>query len=354
MVPVAALDARLIGRESTGDSTYWAGLVVGLAELGLDESVVLVSDRPKPEGLPAGSRFRWLHVPGGGGRLWSLVRFPLAARKAGAKVVHTQYAVSPLAGSRAVSTVHDVSFFVEPAWFSARDRALLSASVRMAARRGVQILTVSETSAREIAQFVPDARPRWRWLAPAPGIGPLPAPEAAAAARSLGAEQPFALAIGTDWPRKNVRLAVEAARLAGLRLVLTGRPRPGDEPHVHRTGYVCQREMSALYSCADLLLVPSRHEGFGLPVVEAFVCGCPVLCSSGGALPEVAGDAAEVAPGFDPHDWAGRISALGQDASKIAAMRERGRERARLFCWKAHAEAAAEAYKAAARGGRGQ
>lgn len=354
MVPVAALDARLIGRKSTGDSTYWTGLVHGLAELGLDERVVLVSDRPPPPGLPEGSRFRWLQVPGGGGRLWSLLRFPLAARKAGAQVVHTQYAVSPLAGRRAVTTVHDVSFLVEPDWFTAKDRALLGASVRLAVRRGVQVLTVSETSAGEIARLVPGARPHWRWLAPAPGIQPLAEQEALAVVRGLGVEPPYCLAIGTDWPRKNVRLAVEAAGLAGVRLVLTGSPRPGDEPHVQRTGYVAQREMSALYCCADLLLVPSLHEGFGLPVVEGFACGCPVLCSAGGALPEVAGEAAEVAPGFDPQDWAGRISALGQDASKIAAMRERGRGRARLFSWRSHAEAAAAAYEEAARGSHGR
>lgn len=351
MVPFVGLDARLLGRKSTGDSTYWAGLVHGLAELGHAGRTLLFSDRPRPTGVP--SEFRWIEVPGRSQRLWSLARFPLAARRAGVEAVHTQYAVSPLA-RKAVTTVHDVSFLVEPAWFAPKDRWLLGAAVRNAARRRLEILTVSATSADEIRRLVPGARVRWAWIGPAPGIGPVPETEALAALEALGVERPYLLSVGTDWPRKNVGLAVESARLAGLRLVLTGRARPGDEPHVVRTGYVDERALSALYCQALAALVPSRHEGFGLPVAEAFACGCPVVCSTGGALPEVAGGAAEVVPGFEPGEWAARVRRLADDPSILASMRERGLERARAFDWKQHAKTAVEAYKAAARGGDGE
>lgn len=136
------------------------------------------------------------------------------------------------------------------------------------------------------------------------------------------------------------------------RLVLTGKEGWGDDRPGARTvltGYVSFPMLSALYSAADLYLAPSRHEGFGLPVLEAFLCGCPVMCSAGGALPEVAGDAAEVNRSMDPNEWARAIADSLGNSSKLAAMRERGFRRVAKYSWRRAAEVHAQVYSEVAR-----
>jgi len=272
------------------------------------------------------------------------VAFPLFARRAGASVVHTQYNLSPLAGRRGVTTIHDVSFFIGPEWFQHRDLFLLRRFMPASARRAAKVITVSETSRREIEEFIPAARGKTvvTPLAATPGIVPIPRSDAKQRVESeLGLAEPFLLTVGTRWPRKNMALAIEA--VAGLPpevphvLAVSGKPGWGEElvrgPRVRLTGYVTQEVLSALYCAASLYLAPSRHEGFGLPILDAFQCGCPVLCSSGGALPEVAGDAAHVMASWSPADWTSAIREILGDSGKLDAMRLKGLERARQFDW---------------------
>ena len=147
-----------------------------------------------------------------------------------------------------------------------------------------------------------------------------------------------------------MNLAVEAARLAGVDqpLVITGKAGWGEAEaggHVKAVGYVDAESLSALYSAAGLYLAPSLHEGFGIPIVEAFTCGCPVICSSGGALPEVAADAAIVMNTWEPAAWAEAIKNALHDSSKLESLRARGLRRATSFSWESMAANTIEVYK---------
>jgi glycosyltransferase involved in cell wall biosynthesis len=352
---LVALDARLAGGDSTGDSTYWTGLLRGLAKTDSPHHFLLFSNGPRPSGIPDSEKFRWVELSSRSSRWWSLVRFPLAARRAGARAIHTQYNLSPLVGKVGITTIHDVSFFVGPHWFRPRDLMLLRRFVPASARRAAKVVTVSETSRGEIERYLPGARGKVTVAlnGPHPDLDPVPREEARAFVRTeLGLEGPFLLAVGTRWPRKNMALAIEACERLGPelphRLALTGKPGWGAEPTGKRilaTGYVSFDQLAALYAAADLFLCPSLHEGFGMTVVEAFHCGCPVLCSSGGALPEVAGDAARVMPDFRPSSWSRAIAELLGDSSKLESMRAQGRERAKAFTWRASAQAHLEVYR---------
>lgn len=163
-------------------------------------------------------------------------------------------------------------------------------------------------------------------------------------------KQPYVLCVAGADPTKNVETLIEAfARLPpALRgrhdLVLTGdfRRRADLRDLVERagvgertlfTGIVDDERLIELYQRATLFVFPSLYEGFGLPVLEAMACGCPVVCSNASSLPEVAGDAAIL---VDPLDVEGLTRAMArvlEDAGLREELRARGPVRAATFSW---------------------
>jgi glycosyltransferase involved in cell wall biosynthesis len=353
-----AIDARLACGQNTGDSTYWTGLLYGLSRIAPDARFLLFSNAEKPAAIPWHSSFEWVRVPGRRSRWWSIVRFPMAARRLGASVLHTQYTLSPLAVN-GVTTIHDVSFLIGPEWFRSRDRMSMSATVPPSCARAKRVIAVSETCKQEIERLIPAARGKTEvtFNACPPWIVAKPRAESIKAVRkNYGIDGPFALTVGTRWPRKNMALALDAVRSlppdVDLRLVVTGKPGWGEERLGERgiaTGYVSNDEISTLYSAASLYLAPSRHEGFGIPILEAMRCGCPVMCSTGGALPEVAGDAAFVEASWEPEAWASSIARLVQDSSILRELQRKGKERESEFSWERTAKRTLEIYREAVR-----
>ncbi|MBA3724917.1 MAG: glycosyltransferase family 4 protein [Armatimonadetes bacterium] len=346
-----AIDGTLVLGESTGDSTYWTGLLSGLAEVESEFEFILLSDWSKPPNLDLPEeRFSWLKLPNRGRRWFSHVTMPLAARKLGASAFHTQYTLSPLARS-GITTIHDVSFFIGPQWFKPKDRFLLQKSTPISARRAAKVITVSETSKRDIVRFlrVPEDKVAVTYNAAQPHSRPT---EPGPVLKALGIERPYLLTIGARWPRKNITLAIEAAGLLPEplphKLVAIGKEgwgAVGGNPRVISTGYLPGELLPAVYSGADLYLFPSHYEGFGIPMLEAFACGTPVLSSKGGALPEVSAGAAEIMSDATPAAWSAKIQELLADSSKLAQMRERGFARAAQFSWKETARRTLEVYR---------
>jgi len=355
MSRLVAIDARLVGGNSTGDSTYWTSLLDAMSRLDDDTRFILYSNAPAPSRIALGDRFAWKTISSRSSRWWSYVQFPLAARRAGADVVHVQYALSPLIGRRGVTTIHDVSFFVGPEWFLPRDRFLLQKSVPAAAKRAAQIITVSETSGREVEEYIPAAKGKVKVtpLACPNWIQPVERSEALARVESaLGVSGPYVLTVGTRWPRKNMGLAVETVSALPSelphRLLVTGKAGWGNNelgPRGIATGYVDADLLSSLYSGADAYLAPSHHEGFGLPVLEAFRCSCPVLCSSGGAFPEVADNAAVVERTWEASSWSDSLRRMLIDPGTLQTLRERGNAREKTFTWEETARRTLAVYR---------
>ena len=211
-----AIDARLIGGTNTGDSTYWTCMVDAFSRLNSPIELLLFSNSPRPPKVPVGiTNYRWIHVPASKSRWWSLVKFPLAVRKMRLAGAHTQYSVSPLLGAKCVSTVHDMSVFVGPEWFSQRDREVLRRTIPAACRQAKRIITVSETSAAEVLRYVPESAGKVRVTPNAcpPWIRPIDPARAAARRLELGVPDQYVLTVGTRWARKNMDLAVQAADL---------------------------------------------------------------------------------------------------------------------------------------------
>jgi len=114
-------------------------------------------------------------------------------------------------------------------------------------------------------------------------------------------------------------------------------------------GYLPSDELPALYNLARVMVFPSLFEGFGIPLVEAMACGCPVVCSNATSIPEVVGEAGVLFNPNSAEDMAENINSVWQDDDRISAMRARGRERARLFDWETTARKTVTTYERASR-----
>ncbi len=343
-----AIDARLIGGTSTGDSTYWTCFIQSFVENYPEVELAFISNQERPINVPFLAKSSWIVAPAKSSRWWSMVTFPLLARKLGANITHGQYGISPLCRN-GISTVHDVSFMVNPAWFSKRDQVLLQTGVRVATKSAKRIITVSETSKKEIDRYFPGAvaKTRVAYNACPPWIQKQ---EDDQIDHALGIKNEYLLTVGTNWARKNMQLALTSTALQckelNMKLVVTGKQSNelGGE-HVISTGYVETNQLCALYTGAKMTLAPSLHEGFGITLLEAMRCGSPVLCGPGGAMPEVAGTAGFVMPDYDPLTWATAIGKLLRDPSKLKELVAKGTEREREFTWAQSAQAHYDVYR---------
>jgi glycosyltransferase involved in cell wall biosynthesis len=252
-----------------------------------------------------------------------------------------------------VGTVHDLApFALAGKYGQSRDvfnRRVLPALMRRAHR----LIAVSHATAADLARHLAINADRVTVVPngiEAARFATCPAARIAAVRARLGLYRPFALYPGRlEHPGKNHIGAIAAAMAAGVDLVCVGRPwmqveaiRAAAAAHpgrVHLIGWLPDDDLVALYHGAVALLFPSRHEGFGLPVLEAFAAGCPVVCSTAGALPEVAGDAALLADPDDHPAFTAHLRRIIDEPECAAALRARGRARVAAFTWVTSARA---------------
>jgi glycosyltransferase involved in cell wall biosynthesis len=359
----ALIDAHMLGAHETGNETYIAGLLSGLAELGSRHFAAVARG-----GIIVPGHDTWvLSHRSNVGRL--LRDLPGMAAQLGASLVHSTYVAPPNSPVPTVVTVHDVSFIRYPSSFSLRDRAMLSTAVPFSAHRAAAVIVPSRHAREEVVELLHLPADRVYVTPEACGaeFAPVAGPVRAAALARYGVDGPYVLAVGNLQPRKNLPRLLRAWRmlradglLQGCRLVLAGgyhgRREPLDQliadlslaADVLLTGYVEHQDLPALYAGARVFVYPSLYEGFGLPVLEAMACGVPVACSRAASLPEVAGEAAAL---FDPTDTdalAATLGALLADDHLRAALVRRGLARCRRFSWRACALATLNAYQAAA------
>jgi glycosyltransferase involved in cell wall biosynthesis len=283
--------------------------------------------------------------------LFEQVKLPLALRRARAALIHAPNCFLPLLRPcPGVVTVHDLAFETWPDDFARVTGLKYRTLARAAVRSAELVICPSSFTANDVCSRygVPTARVRVIAEAPALPLGSEAAPAG-----------PYLLAVGDLRRKKNLGAlvrafaALHAAGEIPHRLVLAGvdtgagpalRALAGTAP-VELTGYVGDARLDALIRGADLLVHPSLYEGFGLVVLEAMARGTPVLAARATALPETGGDAAAY---FDPGEPDGLVRALSEllgDPGRLAAMRERGRARARLFSWEQAARATADVYR---------
>ena len=345
MKPLIAIDADVLGRRRTGDETYTAALLRELAPIADEERLVAITRRPElvPEGIDA------FELPARSQAARMAFGLPRALRRLGAALGHFNYVVPPAYRGPAVVTVHDLSFESDPELMGRRDRLVFRTFVPRSARRAERVLAVSERTKRDLVEHY--RIPEEKIVVTPNGVDPIFQPNG-----SAPSGPPYVLFVGGIQPRKDPVTAIEAlARVDGdLRLVLVGDEKRGGgelrsairrlglERRVELAGYVEHEGLASLYRGAACLVFPSRYEGFGLPVLEAMASGTPVVATTAGAVPEVAGGAAVLVEPGDPEALAEGIREALRDRERLVAA---GLERARRFTWEKTARRTLEVYR---------
>lgn len=365
MRPFVLVDGRPAQGRPRGMGIYTQRLVAALAGLSGPVGVKVALDRragddPWP-GLHAVER---LWGVGGNPAVWEQFVLPGLARRAGASLVHFTANASALRSAVPyVVTIHDVIFLrrvgeitgrVYPRQFFAHWYYRLT--VRRGARRARRILTDSEHSQSELInklrlpveniRVVPLAQPH---LHPALTEG-----EVQEILGELKIKQPYMLGFGAIDLRKNnanlVRAFARMPRSALQMLVLAGFEKAersrvpalvnqlGLQDRLRILGYIPEKMLTALFQGASLFAYPTRAEGFGLPLLQAFHLGVPVLTAKLGAIPELAANAVRYADPDDPRSICAEILQILTDPNEAHRLALAGYLQAKHFTWELTAQ----------------
>lgn len=379
------IDARFLTHPQPGGfKTYTVNLIRALSQVESDiEYVVYVDRMPvKSVDLPAARHIHYRVVPGSfpvfGMPYREQIGLPRSIREDDVDIVHFLCNTAPFAvPQKHVLTLHDTiqltatTTFAWRAGLAANKRWAMMAysrcSIRRVAPTASRIVTVSGFERDQINTYldVPRERIAVTRLAPDPGfVCAVPDQKRRwreELAQRFGIQGRFALAVGHE-PRKNIPLLIRAFGLvagdcAGLTLVIVAAEEGqrasfkalatelGVAHRVAALGRVTFADLVRLYNTTDAFLFPSLREGFGLPPLEAMVCGAPTIALNAAAIPEVVGDGGLLIESADAAAWAEAIRRVTTDDDLRADLVRRGLSRAAAFTWRRCAEETEAVYR---------
>jgi len=365
-----AIDARWIFDKMSGVGIYTLELLRELSRIDHDHEVLVIYNNEAlrartsaQAGYLNNPRWHDIIFPAGIFTLRNQVQLGPWLRHQGIDLYHSTNWMIPLGprhpdGPLHVTTIHDLIPLVLPDHAPRSRKARLMPLYRWMMRRIAStadgILTVSEWSRNDVLHHLKMPKRRHdRVFAIPNGVSPTFAP-------STRPRQNDALFVGRFDPYKNATALVEAFALAlprlptDARLVMIGPPDPrypeaqqqasplGDR--VEWRAYISGEKLVEAYQSARMLVMPSRYEGFGLPVLEAMACGTPVICSDAASLPEVAGDAALLVPVNETIALADAIVTLFTNETLWNELHLKGIRRAAGYSWQKTAEQTLAAY----------
>lgn len=262
-----------------------------------------------------------------------------------------------------ITAIHDLTPLLFSHYHRYHSQLLQKVFLKGILRKASLILSNSKHTTNDLKAHFPFTAPKIATihLGHEPGFSPR---ASRAILDALGVHRPYWLSVGTIEPRKNLVRLLEAYRIfrsevqEEVFLLIVGQKGwkseaffEALEQHPYRadirlTGFVSDEGLAELYSHAVGLAYPSEYEGFGLPVLEAFACGCPVVCSETSSLPEVGGEVAWYANPYDEKDIAQQLIAMyrlpgeARRQLKQAALR-----RASAFTWEKYAAECLRAFR---------
>jgi len=304
----------------------------------------------------------WFDIPAIG--LKRDIKFFLKRRKLKCDLFHCLYSNHPLffKGKQMV-TIHDLKYVLHPEFMGSRGKLksiYLKNLMRHAAKHCEKLITVSESTRNDLLKVfphIPKLAERTEVVYEAATVSMKENPEIY---RRFQMDKPYFLYLGELRPHKNVARVIKAfiqfkaktAPESDIRLIVAGKPHKSfDMPAAARrddiifTGYVKDDDAYTLYSNALAYCLPSLYEGFGLPILEAMKCGCPVITSDFSSTAEVAGDAGVLVDPLSVDAISEAFAKIYRDEPFRKELMEKGYEREKEFSWADTAEKTLEIYK---------
>ena len=353
-----------------GPQTYFLNLVEALVKIDSANEYVVFLNAEAVKQFPITApmlRVQACRVPGRVRPLrllWENLILPGQARRARLDVVHSLGYIAPFALSgRSVVTVLDMIHYLHPHDVEPLKRLLWRVLFPLSLRRVDEIVSISRSVKKDIARFFPWAESK---------ITPIPlgvnhalfnqAPSNKPVPFHTQNTQPFILSVASISPHKNIGTLFRAfarirATAPDLQLVLVGMKTAASDDmlrlahtlsidrHVIFAGRILDRELVTLYQSARALVFPSLYEGFGLPLLEAMACGCPVIASDRSSIPEVVGNAALL---FNPENIDQLIELILRvlfSEDTRSEFKQLGIEQAARFTWETTASQTLDLYR---------
>ncbi len=266
---------------------------------------------------------------------------------------------------RSVVTIHDLIHLKMPQYFSIVQRGYAATMMRYAVQHAGAIITISQKTKDDVLEafHVDEESVTVVHLGVHPVFRKLEDKSSVERFRVLhGLEKPFVLFVGNVKPHKNIPTLLSAfaqvrTKIRGLDLVFVGGSclldanlaaharSLGITGSIHDLNHVSESELITAYNAAEVVVLPSLYEGFGFPALEAMACGTAVVVSSGGALPEIVGEAAIIVDPLRPEELAEAIRATLEDSQRRSSLIEKGFKRAGEFTWQKTGEKTLKIYE---------
>lgn len=250
-------------------------------------------------------------------------------------VFHSSDWVQPPTKAKKVTTYHDVVPLKYPEWSLKRIIDVHKKRIKIVEKEIDMVIAVSETTKRDLLEVssIPPDKVTVIYEAAAGYFKPQKEEEVEKLRAKLGLPKEFILAVGGIGERRNLGMVKKVCD--SYNLVISGETLP----------WLPEEDLPKLYAASKLLLYPSLYEGFGLPILEAFATGVPVITSNVSSMPEIAGDAAVLVDPTDEDDIKKKLRMVYGDDALRRQLIKRGIAQAKKFSWKKAARETAELYR---------
>lgn len=348
----------------TGASSYIRYLVPELIKL-LDEPPILFSGVLRQNGilndwlreLKGTHQDKVFPIPPKVADLfWNLLRFSIDPLIGKTDIFHSSDWTQPGSKAKKITTVHDVIAYKFPESLDPYIVKVQKRRMELVKRKCDLIIADSSATKEDLVNIlrIDESKARVIHLAAADIFKPQNDDKIGEVKRRYGITKDYLLSVGTREPRKNLQRIVNTYKnlktKEDLELVLVGKFGWGEDispvEGVRILGFLKNDELPALYTGAKAFLYPSLYEGFGVPVLEAMACSCPVVTSDRGSLKEIVGDAALIVNPEVEEDIKNAVEIL-LDLPKIEynEIKTKSLVNSQKYSWEKTAKETIDAYK---------
>lgn len=351
----------------TGTEWYSYHVIKELAKLDKENQYLLYTRTPLEKGLlNLGKNFQEKILSWPPKWLWTQLRLSLEMLIKAPDLLYIPAHVVPLIHpKKTVTTLHDIAFERYPESYSRKGKFYLRLTTKFALKHAARIITVSEFTKKELVEVYGGNTDKifpvhngydnenYRVIEDHPSTGSGSGESKIdQILKKYNIVRPFILSVGRLETKKNTARLIKSfdllkqdSNFTDLNLVLVGQPGHGykevekvlevspNKDKIIRPGWIEPQDIPYLMNAAEIFVMVSLYEGFGIPLIEAFACGCPVLASNIEATKEVVEDSALLVDPLEVNEISAKLKELLSNEELRNSLRARGLKRCQSFSW---------------------